>query len=90
MPDENKLQALADAGFIIQRTCYRCVNFQVAHPMQQRWGTCALISYDHLKHSGPPRQASVPPDGSCPRHEFGPYAEADLGAHSRFIEPESK
>lgn len=86
MPDENKLKALADAGFIIQRTCSRCVHFRVGHPMQQSWGTCALISYVHLKHTGAPRQASVPGDGSCPRHEFAHDAVDDLGAHARFIQ----
>lgn len=85
MPDENKIQALTNAGFVVRRTCLRCVHFKKTIGY---WGTCNITPYGHLKHSGPPRCASVPSDGSCPRHELDNSAETFLGAHIRFIESE--
>jgi hypothetical protein len=85
MPDENKFQALTDAHFVVRRTCLRCAHF-MRFQTGAEWGTCGLITYEHLKHTGPPRNASVPVDGSCPEHKFRESAKAELGAHQRFIE----
>jgi len=83
MPDENKLSALEEAGFQVKRTCYRCGFFDAG---ARGWGTCRKITYEHKKHTGKPRQASVPVDGWCPHHETWTEAKALLGAHRRFIE----
>ena len=85
MPDENKLQALDDAHFKVKRTCLRCAHFSQGAGL---WGTCRLISYEHTKHTtvDNPRQASVPVDGWCPRHETWLEAESLLQGHRRFVE----
>lgn len=88
MPDENKLRALDSSGFVVKRTCLRCVHFQAYKPLSREWGTCQKINYEHLKHTATetPRFASVPIDGSCPNHEFGDEQRRSLGGHQRFIE----
>ncbi len=83
MPDENKLQALEDAGFQVKRTCLRCAHFDAG---RANWGTCRKISYEHKKHTGEPRQASVPADGWCPQHETWLEAKALLKGHAKFME----
>lgn len=83
MPDENKLKSLDDAMFQVKRTCYRCAHFDEGG---RGWGTCRKITYEHKKHSGDERQASVPIDGWCPDHETWSEARALLGAHQQFIE----
>ncbi len=86
MPDENKLQALSDAGFVVKRTCLRCSHFEAGRGM---WGTCRLNVYEHGKHTSTdtPRQASVPFDGCCSKHTMAPAMEALLRGHHRFLEP---
>ena len=83
MPDENKLQALEDAGFQVKRTCYRCAHFDGGG---RGWGTCRKITYDHKKHTGESRQASVPVDGWCPENAPWLEAEALLKVHRKFVE----
>jgi len=83
MPDENKLRALKEADFQVRRVCYRCAFFDEG---ARGWGTCRKITYEHRKHTGAPRQASVPVDGWCPQQETWLEAEALLGEHRRFNE----
>ena len=83
MPDENKLQSLEDAGFQVKRTCYRCAHFDEG---ARGWGTCRKIIYEHKKHTGAPRQASVPVDGWCSQNEVRTEAQALLKGHSKFME----
>jgi len=85
MPDENKLQALADAQFQVKKTCFRCDHFLEG---AGGWGACLQITYEHKKHTptAAPRPASVPLDGWCPQHDPTPEALAHLSAHIRFLE----
>ena len=83
MPDPNKFKALANAGFRVRATCYRCESFDRG---AGGWGTCRSITYSHQKHTGTRRQASVPADGWCPKYKMEARSGALLGAHSRFVE----
>lgn len=85
MPDENKLQALSDAGFQVKRTCYRCAFYDGG---AGSWGTCRKITYKHKKHTATekPRQVSVPIDGWCPMHETWLEVEALLRGYRPFVE----
>lgn len=74
MPDEAKLDALEAADVRVVPTCGTCVHMVGSRP----WGTCALITYDHVKHSRGGRQASVHASCTCPRHELSDSAKADL------------
>ena len=82
MPDENKLQALRDAGFSVTHCCMLCEHFTGgSHSV---WGACKVITYDHLKHNEKGKAASVPSCGQCPffkRKESG----FDLSAHEEFF-----
>lgn len=88
MPDKNKFEALAEAGFQVKLTCLRCAHFVEG---ANGWGTCWKIRYQHLKHTSPyddPKgfRASVPVDGWCPQHEVHYGKQVLLGAHQEFVE----
>ena len=70
MPDVNKLDALAAAGFKILPCCATCKHFDKAGPRNWAWGVCTITPYGHAKHSGGVRMATVHIAGSCPRHEL--------------------
>jgi hypothetical protein len=61
--DANKLERLKEIGYSIQPTCGLCVHFFA--PSGGEFGECDLYSYEHLKHSGPPRKLSVHRNGGC-------------------------
>lgn len=61
--DANKLARLEDIGYSIQPTCGLCVHFFA--PPGGEFGECDLYSYEHQKHTGPPRKLSVNRHGSC-------------------------
>lgn len=87
MPDENKLAALEAAGFKVRPACASCVYFSAG--VMPDWGTCSITSYDHKKHRGPSRDASVPSIGWCHRYVKDDAKLAALaGAHVRFYDEE--
>jgi hypothetical protein len=76
MPDPNKLAALAAAGYVIHDTCGSCVHADFRGPTP--WGSCKKIRYQHGKHTGDLRQASIHRSGSCSSFELASVTEADL------------
>lgn len=80
--DENKLRALREAGYTIPSACGTCANFRAAPAAE--WGTCSAIPYDHLKHTGPSREASVNQAGVCPSWIASAARIARLGAFAQF------
>jgi hypothetical protein len=92
MPDMNKLAALREAGFTIRNVCLTCTHFNAAQARagggNSSWGTCAKVTYTHLKHTGEPRQASVHASGSCAEYATLASAITDLRASNfeQFIE----
>ena len=82
MPDKNKMQALRDAGFCVLQTCSLCGYFIKG---ANGWGTCKAISYQHLKHTGDIRFASVPNQGHCNRFVEFASEVGKLGAHQEFF-----
>lgn len=62
--DANKQRKLVEIGFTIPATCGLCEHFMAAPGAE--WGVCKNHQYEHLKHTGPPRDLSVPRSGSCP------------------------
>ena len=88
MPDPNKFEALRSARFQVRSVCSYCVFFRVGN--RAAWGVCTKIPYEHQKHTGPKRAASVPATGFCPEFEaHQPDIEAHLGAHIEFFEDDS-
>jgi len=83
MPDKNKMKALEDAGFKIQPTCRICSHFS---DKGWFWGTCREITYIHTKHTGDPREASVPRIGHCPKFYLDEKRAASLNAHLSFLQ----
>lgn len=86
MPDQNKLDALARAGFSIKATCGLCVHATIR--VGSDWGTCSKINYEHGKHTGPSREASTHRAGSCSLFELDPTDKSDLAksGFDRFLE----
>ena len=82
--DQNKLNELRTIGFRIPKTCGLCKHGVFVGASD--WGTCAVRTYEHLKHSGPPRQLSVYRGGSCPdKFDVDPARVAQLGAWAEFV-----
>jgi hypothetical protein len=85
VPDPNKLQALADAGFKIRACCAICVhaNFKPGSD----WGACNLIPYKHLKHTAEQKSVSIHKSGYCDGYEADPTKLADLArsGFDRFV-----
>lgn len=61
--DENKLKELKRVGYEIHKCCGLCENFACLGLSD--FGTCKVITYQHLKHSDAKRQLSVNRYGSC-------------------------
>ncbi len=82
--DANKLGELRTIGYKIPKTCGLCRHgvFVGAND----WGGCAIRTYEHLKHTGPPRQLSIYVGGSCP-DKFEPKEQVAniLGAYHEFL-----
>jgi len=79
--DANKLEVLKAVGYQVGPACGLCVHGRFAPG--QDFGTCALHTYRHLKHSGPGRELSVNRLGHCPDFEM---SEARLVTLGRFRE----
>lgn len=83
MPDLNKLAALEAKGFKIVASCGLCQHASFGNT---DWGTCSLITYQHLKHKGI-REASIHKAGCCPQYQIKPQKMEDLdySGFSKFI-----
>jgi hypothetical protein len=84
MPDANKLTALQAHGYKIATTCGFCIHSQFSGG---HWGTCALVKYQHKKHSGT-KLASVHASGTCPKAVMDPEIKETLATSgfTMFIE----
>ena len=76
--DQNKNEALARAGYRIPPSCGLCVHARLASG--SAWGTCKVIPYEHLKHSGPQREASIWRGGVCDAFSAAADLVRQLGA----------
>lgn len=78
--DTAKLVVLRTEGYTIPKVCGLCKHSTFP---QNDWGTCGVISYEHLKHSGLPRQLSIHKSGSCANRFELDQGEADKLGHFR-------
>lgn len=81
--DRNKLKVLQDIGYSIKKVCGNCLHGLFP---QNDWGTCAVTTYDHEKHTGPARQLSIHRTGHCSKHVFDTSRGHQLGAFQPLIE----
>jgi len=82
--DANKLVELRKIGYSIPRTCGLCRHGVFVGAKD--FGGCAIRQYDHLKHTGPPRQLSIFRGGSCTdKFEVDETKAAQLGAYREFL-----
>ena len=88
MPDPNKFQALRDAGYTIPVTCDLCVH-STFPSTGSMWGTCEKIKYQHEKHTGPARDASIIRSGTCPMAALR-VQRGVFGAHQEFIQAQKE
>jgi hypothetical protein len=78
--DANKREVLVEIGYRVLPTCGRCFHGDIAPGSE--WGTCAVQTYGHLKHTGLPRALSITRSGTCQRFALNP-TEA-LGGFEEF------
>lgn len=85
MPDQNKLDALSRSGFSIQAAC--CICKHATFNGGSAWGTCSQILYQHAKHTGSARAASIHAAGHCAKFEMDLAHQEDLArsGFDRFI-----
>lgn len=81
--DKNKLKVLREAEYIIPKQCDLCVHGQFTN--NSPFGTCAVRTYKHEKHSGPERQLSIYKGGGC-RKLFQLKDNHGLGDWIEFVE----
>jgi hypothetical protein len=81
--DQNKLMELRQIDYRIPRTCGLCRHGVFVGVND--WGGCAVRTYDHLKHTGPPRQLSIYRGGSCSGFEENARVPNILGTYYEFI-----
>lgn len=79
--DENKRKKLHDIGFKVLNNCGLCTHGTFPN---NDWGTCAITTYDHLKHTGDPRELSIHRFGSCDRFDPSWPAVAGLAAFDEY------
>lgn len=82
--DDNKKTELQLAGYVIRRCCGTCDS--VVLNGAQVWGTCRVHQYEHGKHDGNPRQASVCTWGYCDRYTPDEMTMRLLGPYKMFLE----
>jgi hypothetical protein len=82
--DPNKLVELRRIGFKIRKTCKMCKHGTFFNGSE--WGTCAVRTYEHLKHSDAKRHLSVHFAGSCPDLFELSFQVELLGAFAEFLE----
>lgn len=83
--DANKLQKLREVGYIVIDCCAMCEYGQFPGGSVQRWGTCAVHQYEHLKHTDNPRQMSVCSFGFCPQFKVSETQRALMGSWATFM-----
>jgi hypothetical protein len=84
--DRNKLAVLQDAGYQIAPSCGICRHRNFASAVAI-WGTCQRLRYEHQKHTGEDREASIFRGGSCPGFELDRVSHAALGGFAVFLGP---
>jgi hypothetical protein len=83
--DANKLLVLQEIGYRIPGACSLCQHAAISPG--QDWGTCGLYTYEHAKHTGPPRQLSIHRYGRCDKFEIAAGEEEQLGLFEQFLGP---
>jgi hypothetical protein len=78
--DENKAKKLIESGYKVQACCGLCFHFREGN-LHGLFGTCKLLSYEHLKHKET-RELSVTRYGVCSRYSFNPDKKEQLHFYS--------
>lgn len=86
--DGNKLKVLQDAGYYIGPACGICEHGVFTG--RSMFGTCAVLTYKHAKHTGPERQLSVNQFGRCraDKYKFDASAASALATWLDFLKEE--
>lgn len=82
--DSEKFKVLKGIGYVVKETCSTCIHANIRAGAM--FGTCEKHSYDHQKHSGPPRQLSINRSGWCPDYVPSATRETELHRFSEFLE----
>lgn len=81
--DRRKLKVLREIGYTFPATCGVCA---FVRPGQDgTWGTCAIHTYKHEKHTGAERELSVSLFGGCDAFQPKPDLEDKLQGFAEFL-----
>lgn len=83
--DANKLRVLREIDYCIPKQCGNCQHGEFSYP-DSPFGGCMLQTYDHLKHTGPPKPLSIYKSGSCSKWEPDEEEIASLGPWAEFVD----
>lgn len=83
--DQNKQKKLREISYVIPDTCGNCRHAKFEP--EQDFGSCSMISFQHLKHVPATRELSIYRGGRCEEfYSLDPDAEKRLGAWAEFLE----
>jgi len=85
--DANKHAVLRQIGYRIPQTCDLCVNGQFN--VGAYFGTCALHTYEHEKHSEKRRHLSIYTGGTCSSFKERETAKTLLSEFHQFLQAPS-
>lgn len=81
--DVNKRLKLVEVGYEIGPSCGTCKHGRFEY--EERFGTCEVNEYQHLKHTGKPRKLSVYEFGRCPKFERAGWVEHAIHGFKEFM-----
>jgi hypothetical protein len=81
--DDNKLKKLKVLGYQVNKACGLCQHGQFKPGSD--FGTCSVVTYTHLKHTGEDRQMSINRYGVCPNFELEEQKGARLHGFKQLI-----
>ena len=87
--DENKRIKLLNIDYHVRPCCAMCRHAEfkpgrLGIRWLQRWGSCQLHEYKHLKHTGPPKKLSINLFGHCHDFSLNKDSLAELGNYGLF------
>lgn len=82
--DENKKRRLKEVLYHIPPCCGLCAHG--AFRPGQYFGVCGKYTYEHEKHTGPPRQLSISRYGVCMTPELDLQRVQTLEGYAAFVD----
>ena len=80
--DASKLLKLQEMNYQVRKVCGLC---QHGNFPNNKWGTCDLYTYKHLKHKIATSELSIHEFGSCEHFKLDESKVVKLGSYKGFL-----